>query len=242
MMMLYREGDSYAASLDLATYKKTGWSIQQVVKRSDVFIPMPMDFFRQGNRTCFLFDMRDKYAGLAAYDMHTDYIRESLCVVCTEDGTVFTDLNGTVLTTPLDYVDDYYNFPRVVPETPLYEIAPQEISTPAISQHTFSDGNDLNQDGTVIEFEITKRNYNQARLDVKDGDRIVNRVVFQNDGQIAFSNGEGLSVFRQYTPGATHRIRMKYYFSFADNPFYRVWVDGHFSPPGILLLYRGSSF
>ena len=222
IFVLFREGDSYAASLSLATRDldtpegtSGAWTVQKIVETSSTYVPMPLSGFEMNNTACFLFNMRDAYLSFP----HTNVVpsvREALTVICTADGQSFTDISGSPLDIPLNYEQDRWDFPVVIPEQQYYCSALSHAQN-----DTFNLGG-LTYDGTFVELLIRKNSYSHTNISFCDSKNTICHIIFSTNGNIQVSNGKALDTLYPYECGKSYKLRLKFFFSAHA---YRAWID-----------------
>lgn len=232
IFLIYREGDSFAASLSCATRdmkhptgQSAAWTIKRIVETSGTFIPMPLAAFRMNGAACFVFNLRD---ALLSYPHRAiaPSVREALAVICTKDGRTFTDIDGNPVEIPLNYTLDRSEFPHVLKER-------EYIRTP---QHAEEEKSiylgGLMYDGSFIEISVLKENYSQTNITIGDGTSCYCTVVLTPEGHIQVSNGSGVDTAGYYNILETCVIRLKFHFSAL---LYRTWINDSLSgDPGAL--------
>jgi len=219
-LLIYREGDSYAASLSFAAKDVAPpagtWSVTTLVNTSPVFVPMPLAVFEREGEACFLFNMRDALLS-SPHTTVAPSVREGLSVVCTRDGSTFTDIDGTPLDAPLDYTGDRDSFPVVLEPEIL-----GRIDIRPISNYTFPLV-PLSLDGSFIDIEVVKQEYSQTLLSFGDGADMYAEVRFSAGGDVELSNGALFDGIGTYEPGVPFRMRLKLHFS---AQLTRTWIEG----------------
>ena len=221
LFVIYREGNSYSASLsmamrdlDLPVGMPGAWSVTRLVEESSVFVPMPLAAFERDGSVCFLFNMRD--ALLSSPHMAVaPSVREGMSVVCTADGSSFTDLDGEALSLPLDYTQERGDFPEVTRHD-------EYIDVPLDHAGTFATG-DLRHDGSFVELDITPLSYSRTMILIGDSMKCSCLVEFSAGGTIILSDNESNVTIGTYTPGMSYVLKLKFSFSMDS---YRPWLNG----------------
>ena len=222
LFVIYREGSSYGASLSMAVRDLSlpmgspgAWTVTTLVEESTVFVPMPLAAFERDGSVCFLFNMR--YALLSS--PHTTVapsIREGMSVICTADGTSFTDLGGAYLDLPLDYTENRRDFPEVTRHD-------EYVRMPLDQGIGTYDTGDLRYDGAFVELAVTPMSYGQTTILVGDSAGCSCLVEFTASGEILLSNGDSQAVIQSYEQGTAYTLRLKFQFSAGS---YRPWING----------------
>ena len=222
LLVIYREGDSYGASLscavrDLGIPMGTpgAWTVTTLVEESIDFVPMPLAAFELGGSVCFLFNMRDALLS-SPYTQVAPSVREGMAVVRTADGISFTSLDGTLLSLPLDYTDDRNGFPEV---TRHEEYIARVLGEGDDSGETGG----LMYDGAFVELDLSPTAYGRTEILIGDSKRCSCRVALTPGGSIELGDGETMTAIGAYAPGETLRLRLKFHFSAG---LYRPWLDG----------------
>jgi hypothetical protein len=219
-LFIYREGNSYSASMSLAAKDVAPpagtWSVTTLVNTSTVFVPMPLAAFEREGDACFLFNMRDALLS-SPHTTVAPSVREGLSVICTQDGSTFTDIDGIPLDVPLDYTGDRDGFP-VVLEPEIFG----RIDIRPISNYTFPLV-PLSLDGSFVDIEVTKQTYSQTQLSFGDGSVAYAAVLFTAGGDVQVSNGMQYNPIDTYESGVPFRMRLKLHFSARLT---RTWMDG----------------
>lgn len=222
LYVIYREGDSYSASLSLAVRDLSypmgspgAWTVTKLVEESSVFVPMPLSAFEKDGSVCFLFNMRDALLS-SPHTSVAPSIREGMSVICTGDGTGFTDLDGEDLGIPLDYTQDRHGFPEVTHHDEYVNMSLDE------GVGTYETG-DLRYDGSFVEITVTPASYGLTTILVGDSIGCSCLVEFTAEGEIVLSDGDLRVTVQSYEPGVKYSIKLKFQFSLSS---YRPWING----------------
>jgi hypothetical protein len=221
LFVIYREGDSYGASLsmamrDLAQPPGTpgAWTVTTLVSESGVFVPMPLAAWERDGEVCFLFNMRDALLS-SPHTSTSPSVREGMSVICTADGSTFTDLSGDILSLPLEYREDRDGFPEVTGHE-------EYVDLPLESAGVYAAGG-MRHDGSFVEMTVTPHSYDLTRIVIGDSTKCSSLVEFIPSGVIVASHGIAGVPLGQWTPGTTYTLRLKYSFSTGT---YRPWLNG----------------
>lgn len=222
LFVVYREGDSDAASLSLATRDIAApmgepgtWSVRRILETSSSYVPMPLSAFDNDSTACFLFNIRDAYLS-SPHTAVAPSVREALSVICTSDGETITDIDGIPLDIPLDYERDRFYFPVVIPEQEYFS------SDPMIIENDTIDLGGLMYDGTVIDLSVGKGTYSQTVITIGGGEHTYCTATFSSSGYILLSDGETIETVSSYNPGTTYYMRLKFFLSAKS---YRAWIN-----------------
>jgi hypothetical protein len=222
LYVIYREGSSYGASLSLAVRdlsypmgSPSAWTVTTLVAESTLFVPMPLAAFESNGSVCFLFNMRDALLS-APYTTVAPSIREGMSVICTADGTSFTDLSGEYLEAPLDYTGNRGDFPEVTRHD-------EYVRVPLDQGIGAYDAGDLRYDGAFVELTITPTSLGQTTILVGDSAGCSCLVEFTASGEILLSDGDSRVAVLDYEPGTEYALRLKFHFSAGS---YRPWING----------------
>lgn len=222
LLVIYREGDSYCASLSCAVRDLSmpigtpgAWTITQLVGESSVFVPMPLAAFELDGSVCFLFNMRDALLSSPHVPIAPS-VREGMAVARTVDGISFTALDGSPLDLPLDYSRDREGFPEVTRHE-------EYVRRTLYGSGDRSGTGELGYDGSFVEFTLTPSAYDRTEILIGDSTMYSCRVELTAGGHIVLSDGAAPVPVSTYTPGATYALRLKFHFSAG---FYRPMLDG----------------
>jgi hypothetical protein len=233
LFVIYREGDSYSASLSMAVRDLSysmgspgAWTVTTLVEESTVFVPMPLAAFEKNGSVCFLFNMRDALLS-SPHTSVAPSIREGMSVICTADGASFTDLDGEYLEIPLDYTQNRRDFPEVTRHDEYVRISlDQGIGT--------YDTGDLRYDGAFVEITITPLSFGQTTILVGDSTGCSCLVELTTAGEIVLSNGGSRVLVQSYEPGTAYALRLKFQFSAGS---YRPWINGRLTGDPMLFTF-----
>lgn len=234
LFVIYREGSSYGASLSLAVRDLSlpmgspdAWSVTTLVEESTLFVPMPLAAFERNGSVCFLFNMRDALLS-SPYTTVAPSIREGMSVICTADGTSFTDLGGEYLDVPLDYTENRLDFPEVT-------LHDEYVRTP-LDQGTGTYGvGDMRYDGSFVELTVTPAGYGQAVILIGDSSGCSCVVEFSDAGEILLSNDDTRVSVQGYEPATEYAVRLKFQFSAGS---YRPWINGSLAGDPMLFTFH----
>ncbi len=233
LFVIYREGSSYGASLSLAVRDLSlsigspgAWAVTTLVEESTIFVPMPLAAFERNGSVCFLFNMRDALLS-SPYTTVAPSIREGMSVICTADGTNFTDLGGNYLDMPLEYTENRCDFPEVTRHD-------EYIRMPLDQGIGAYDTGDLRHDGAFVELVVTPMSLGQTTILFGDSAGCSCLVEFTASGEILLSNGDSRVLIQGYEPGTAYALRLKFQFSASC---YRPWINGRLSGDPMLFSF-----